>query len=167
MTMVHPPTAGPPGGGETANAAVPKRLLVLFDGSGPALRAAAMAGVLAHATGGSVRLLTAIEPMGLYGRGTVSPSGRIAQAIRAVEEELRTSAEVELERARAACVAAGADCTSEVVFDVPLRAVVAAAGDGDLIVMGSRGLGTVLGAVLGSLSHRVLGATNTPVLVVH
>jgi nucleotide-binding universal stress UspA family protein len=33
--------------------------------------------------------------------------------------------------------------------------------------MGSRGLGAFSGAALGSLSHRVIGETDKPVLVVH
>src|SRR5262249_13006929 len=47
--------------------------------------------------------------------------------------------------------------------------IVAAADelDADLIVLGSRGLGTVSGVFLGSVSHAVLKHTRRPVLVVH
>jgi nucleotide-binding universal stress UspA family protein len=37
----------------------------------------------------------------------------------------------------------------------------------ELVVMSNRGRGALKALVLGSLSHRVLGGTRTPVLVVH
>jgi nucleotide-binding universal stress UspA family protein len=47
--------------------------------------------------------------------------------------------------------------------------IVAAADevDADLIAIGSRGLGTVTGTLLGSVSHAVIRHTRRPVLVVH
>jgi nucleotide-binding universal stress UspA family protein len=144
----------------------PKRFLVPFDGSEPALRAVAMAGLLAGANGGSVRVLTAIEPLGLRGLGPVL-TGPLGEGVRAIERELQAAAEVDLAAARQLCTAAGVACTTETVFDVPVHAITKAAADADLIVMGSRGRGALAGAVLGSVSHRVLGATNAPVLVVH
>ncbi|MCW5892705.1 MAG: universal stress protein [bacterium] len=159
--------AGSPLPGEQATAPLPQRLLVPFDGSDPALRAAVMACRLARAGGGTVRLLSAIEPQGLRGLGAVLPSGTIGEAIRGIEQALRAAAETDLQRVRDVCAAAGVPCTSAVVFDIPVRAIVAAAADADLIVMGSRGHGAVAGAVLGSVAHRILGATDRPVLVVH
>jgi len=147
-------------------AAPPKRYLVPFDGSEPALRAVTMAGVLAGATGGIVRVLTALEPLGLRGLGPLL-SGPLGEGVRAIEEELKSAASVDLERAHELCKAAGVPFVSEIVFDIPVRAIVTAAEHADLIVMGSRGRGAISGAVLGSVSHRVLGATATPVLVVH
>ena len=49
----------------------------------------------------------------------------------------------------------------------PVRAIADAAENADLVVVGSRGLGSFSGAALGSLSHRVIGETPKPVLVVH
>ena len=65
------------------------------------------------------------------------------------------------------CEQAGVPATTRVVFQSPVEAIVEAAKDADLVVMGSRGRGALSGLVLGSLSHRVLGGTRTPVLVVH
>lgn len=143
-----------------------RRLLVPFDGSEPALRATAMACRLARVTGGSVHLVSAIEPQGLRGLGVALPAGAIGEAVRGIEQALRAGAEAELQRARDLCAAAGVPCTSEVVFDVPVRAIAAAADDADVIVMGSRGHGAVAGVMLGSVAQRLLGATSTPVLVV-
>jgi nucleotide-binding universal stress UspA family protein len=39
--------------------------------------------------------------------------------------------------------------------------------DAAMIVVGSRGRGTVAGAVLGSLSHALIGEASRPVLIVH
>ena len=50
---------------------------------------------------------------------------------------------------------------------VPVRAVADAADEADLVVIGSRGLGALSGVALGSVSHRLLGETRKPVLVVH
>lgn len=143
-----------------------RRLLVPFDGSEPAMRATAMACQLARLTGGSIRLLSAIEPQGLRGLGVALPSGAIGEAVRGMEQALRAVAESELQRARDVCAAAGVPCTSDVVFEVPVRAIAAAADEADLIVMGSRGHGAVTGVMLGSVAQRILGATATPVLVV-
>jgi nucleotide-binding universal stress UspA family protein len=49
----------------------------------------------------------------------------------------------------------------------PLEAILAAAGEADLVVMGSRGRGALSGTPLGSLSQRVVTSTRTPVLVIH
>jgi nucleotide-binding universal stress UspA family protein len=56
--------------------------------------------------------------------------------------------------------------TTAVETGTPLEVISAAARQADLVVLGSRGLGAVSGVVLGSLSHRLLGTTTVPVLVV-
>jgi nucleotide-binding universal stress UspA family protein len=49
----------------------------------------------------------------------------------------------------------------------PLEAILDAAANVDLIVMGSRGRDALSGASLGSLAQRVITSTQTRVLVVH
>ena len=84
-----------------------------------------------------------------------------------VEHGLRKDAEVQLDRCRRVCEAAGVPVAWRIEVEPPLRAIVDAAADADLIVMGSRGRGALSGAALGSLSHRVLGETRKSVVIVH
>ena len=57
-----------------------------------------------------------------------------------------------------------------ILTEHPIRAAIlerVEAGHHDLIVMGSRGRGTVRSAVLGSVGHHVLHHSPVPVLIVH
>jgi len=54
-----------------------------------------------------------------------------------------------------------------VVNDLPARALIDAAADSALLVVGSRGLGGFRGLMLGSVSHRCVGHAPTPTVVVH
>lgn len=155
----------------TARPQAPRRILVAVDGSGPSLRAVEMAAALAARSGGEVRLLSVVDSLWQRSLGL---SAGAKQAVRLglradrIEEALREDAQAQLERGRRICERAGLKCTTHVeVFELPFQAIARAAEQADLLVLGSRGLGAVSGAVLGSLSHRILGATRTPVLVVH
>jgi nucleotide-binding universal stress UspA family protein len=53
-----------------------------------------------------------------------------------------------------------------VVFDLPLRALLEAGDDADLLVLGARGRGGFEGLLLGSVSDRVAQAATRPVAVV-
>ena len=147
----------------------PKRILVAVDGSGPSLRATELAATLARLSGGRVTLLHAIDPRKLRWLSGVTAlaDAQLALPPGEVEHGLRKDAEVQLDRCRRVCEAAGVPVAWRIEVEPPLRAIVDAAADADLIVMGSRGRGALSGAALGSLSHRVLGETRKSVVIVH
>ena len=147
-----------------------RKILVAVDGSGPSVRAVEMAVSIASSMKASVILAHAIDPAlfrllpfdGVFGGATsigIDPA--------ALERNLRDDAVNTLERCGRICEAAGVEYTCHIDMMPPVRAIADAARHVDLIVMGSRGLGAVSGAALGSLSHRVIAETGKPVLIVH
>jgi nucleotide-binding universal stress UspA family protein len=162
--------AGPPATEPAALEPAPRNLVVAVDGSGPSLRAVELAASIARATGGQLVLIYAIDPALvrlLPLDGPFAGATRLGVDIGAVEERLRRDAVRQLEYCGALCERAGVPYEGRVVMESPARAIADAAEKADLVVMGSRGLGAFAGAALGSLSHRVIGETRKPVLVVH
>jgi nucleotide-binding universal stress UspA family protein len=153
-----------------AASTLPRRLLVAVDGSGPSLRAVEMAAALAAATGGQIRLLHAVDVdwVHLVGAapGGMGPIG-IGLRLTEIEAALQREAEAQLAACRRVCERAGVTVAAEVQLARPVEAILHAAREADLVVMGSRGRGALSGAVLGSVSQRVIAGTRTPVLVVH
>jgi nucleotide-binding universal stress UspA family protein len=149
---------------------LPSRIVVPTDGSGPALRAVERAVALAKATGGSVELLHALGGGLLRSLGLAAPAAaaeRLGLRREEVSRALEDTAGTQLERSRRICEQAGVSCSTRVVPGAALDAIVEAAREADLVVMGSRGLDAVSGTLLGSLSQRVISSVKTPVLVVH
>ena len=148
----------------------PRAILVAVDGSGPSVRAVEMAVSIACATKGKVTLIHAIDPAlfrllpldSAFGGAT-----RLGIDPGKLEDDLRRDAVASLERCGRICETAGVKYTCRIEMKPPVRAIADAAEHADLIVMGSRGLGALSGAALGSLSHRVIGETRKPVLIVH
>jgi len=148
----------------------PRAIVVAVDGSGPSLRAVEFAAAIAKVTGGRLTLIHAIDPALirlLPLDSAFAGATRLGLDIGKMEENLRKDALRQLERCGRICESAGVPYTSRVAMERPTRAIADAAEKADLVVMGSRGLGAFSGAVLGSLSHRVIGETSKPVLVVH
>ena len=86
-----------------------------------------------------------------------------------VDDIMRAHAKEVAESARARAVALGAAGTRAFVRSGPVARTIVAFGREhgvDLIVIGSRGLGSVEGFLLGSISHKVSGIADCPVLLV-
>ncbi len=150
--------------------ALPRRILVAMDGSGPSQRALELAAGLARAGGGELCLLAAVDDRLLRAFDLLSGTSRafdLGVKPDEVERMLREESAAQLERGARLCREAGIPFTTRIELRPPLAAIVDAAEQADLVVMGSRGLGALSGAVLGSLSHRVMAAVSKPVLVAH
>jgi nucleotide-binding universal stress UspA family protein len=59
------------------------------------------------------------------------------------------------------------DCETVVLEGQPAETLLGAAGDADLVIVGSRGLGGFKRLMLGSVSDQVVHHAVCPVLVVH
>jgi nucleotide-binding universal stress UspA family protein len=135
-----------------------KSILVAWDGSEHAKRALGEAVDLARTLAATLTLLTVAAPLHAW-PGYVPPIS---------EDDLVSGAEEILAEGEA-LVPEGIPVSGRAAAGHPGTELVksAAAGDHDLIVMGSRGRGAVRSAVLGSVSHFVLNHTTLPVLVIH
>mgnify|MGYP005613907725 CR=1 FL=1 len=85
------------------------------------------------------------------------------------EQNMREDGERLLDRVQSLLPLHAGPTTKHLQIGSPAEVIVSMAEEqkADLIVMGSRGLGALSGAALGSLSHRVIGETRRPVLIVH
>jgi len=148
----------------------PQRILVATDGSGPAFRAVEHAAMLAGLCGAEVELLHVVGSGWLRTLGMAAPTSAAARlGIRTDElaKALEEQGGAQLERGKRICENAGVTCRTRVVMGTPVDAIVEASKQVDLIVMGSRGLDAIVGTLLGSLTQRVVGQAEAPVLVVH
>jgi nucleotide-binding universal stress UspA family protein len=138
------------------------KLLVAVDGSPASLRAVNMA--IEFAGGrqpASVILLTVPNPTML------GPDTGLMLAAWTEEEEERAGEEA-LKEAVAKCQAAGIQFTTRNERGVPAVMIdqVARQENVDHIIMGSRGLGSVRGLLVGSVATKVLHLVNVPVTIV-
>ncbi|WP_320672145.1 universal stress protein [Patulibacter defluvii] len=138
-------------------------VLVATDGSAHAERALAEAIDIVRASHGRLTIVTSLMRPSPWVAAAAAGAGAIqhpeeceseSQAIlRAAERQVPQDVPVTI------CL------RREPIRDVLLEA--ARSGKHDLIVMGSRGRGTVRSTVLGSVSHHVLHHSPIPVLIVH
>ena len=138
-------------------------ILVAVDGSAHADRALAQAIDLAESEHARLTIFTAVvapPPSAYLGGG----SAVAAQIARAAETEAEAFLRAASERVPAG-VSVSTVLSSDPVRPALLRQIVS--GSHDLVVMGSRGRGTLRSALLGSVSHHVLHHSPAPVLIVH
>ena len=142
----------------------PTRILVPIDASACSAAVLRCTRALIDRTGAEVALMHVLDPA-LIGRVRMVSADRAAERF---EEEARSSA-LQWLRDRAAEISLPPDRTARVVVvgDAASEIVHAATrDDADLVVMGSRGLGAVNQALIGSTARSVLRGAPCPVLVV-
>lgn len=133
------------------------RILAGVDGSAPARLALEWAVAEARLRRGRVRVVTAWEfpPVTVGMEGLIRDPDVFPEAARRLQNE--TLQRVDRE---------GVTVSGDVVQGHPADVLLRAAGDADLLVVGSRGLGGFTGMLLGSVSTQILHHSPCPVLVV-
>lgn len=142
------------------------RIVVPFDGSKGAGKALEMAVGLQKLCGAELLIVT-IYRHHSYLEASLSMV-RVEQPEN-LDDVLRGHAKQIVAHAKEEATKLGATKVRGFVRNGPVaRGIVAFADehDADLIVLGSRGLGSVEGYLLGSVSHKVTGISEVPVLVV-
>jgi nucleotide-binding universal stress UspA family protein len=131
-------------------------LLVAYDGSESARRALEETARLAH-NGVAVTVVSVAEPLPQVGRAAAVP---IPEEYEERKRELAEATAILKERGiEAAAVERHGDAATMILDEAEAR-------DADLIVVGTRGLGTGKRWLLGSVSTKVLHHANCNVLVV-
>jgi nucleotide-binding universal stress UspA family protein len=143
-----------------------KQILVPVDGSDNALTALAKAVELAKLTGARLTILTIYRHYSMleasFSMVRVEDPGNM-------DDIMRDAAKEVAEYAKARAIELGAENVRAFVMNGPVaRHIVTFAEehDVDLIVIGSRGAGSIESYLLGSVSHKVTGMAKCPVLVV-
>ncbi|MGE0384390.1 MAG: universal stress protein [Gammaproteobacteria bacterium] len=151
-----------------------KKILLPTDGTEPANKAAAFAGMLARATGASITVV-AVHSLDLYIAGGVDPVlGLGAEVYTALSKEevdelvTRTVAVPAFEAARTV-IGEGVTMDTHEIWGLTAKAICQYASEHaiDLIVMGSRGRSALTELLLGSISSQVLHHAPCPVTIVH
>ena len=150
------------------SARAPRRFLVGVDGSAHARAAVAFVVGLALPRGGSVRLLSVVEPVRPPSTGLLPARVRamVASEAASLEREHVARAQRQLEAARERLARAGWRVKTNVQVGRAVEELLRAATDADVLVVGARGVGTVERIVVGSVAEGVVSRAPVPVLVV-
>jgi nucleotide-binding universal stress UspA family protein len=136
-----------------------KKVLLGVDGSEHGLKAAKLAGDLVRSLNvEQVRIVVAYDPIPPY---LGEPNLQHAIDTRLIQ------ANAILDAATKALGKVSAEVHTELIEGSPAEAIieVASTRESDLIIVGSRGLGRIGGAVLGSTSQKVVAHAPCPVLI--
>ncbi|MXQ67768.1 universal stress protein [Actinomadura rayongensis] len=143
-----------------------RTILVGTDGSKTSFRAVDRAAQLAAATGATLLLASAYNPMPEKER--LSAADRLGDLAYKVQGS--TPAEDALRAARERAVAAGAKDIEEVAREgdaVDVISGIARDREADLVVVGNRGLNSLAGRILGSVPANLSHRSPCDVLIVH
>ena len=143
-------------------------VVVGVDGSDASMAAVDAAAQLAQNTGATVRVVGAWDPLVERDWGPVYASA-LPGGSYGIDDALRTAAREAVAAAadRVRGAYPGTQVTTETPEGPPARALVDAASDAGILVVGSRGHGAFAGLVLGSVSHELVHTAPCPVMVVH
>jgi nucleotide-binding universal stress UspA family protein len=136
-----------------------KTILIATDGSDSAGQALAVAIGLALDTGATLQVLS-VRPPRVAGRAGAGPPMLEIEQLDGPER----IAEAAAQQARDA----GVDATAHAAHGDVVSTIATSAGSfgADLLVVGSRGHGSLSGALLGSVSHALIGRSPVPVTIV-
>jgi nucleotide-binding universal stress UspA family protein len=136
-----------------------KTIMLATDGSEAASDALDVAITIAKETGATLQVLS-VRPPRPAGRGGVGPAMLEVEELHGPEH----IAEAAAQRARET----GLQATAHAAHGDVVTCIVDAATEfgADLLVVGSRGLGSLSGAVLGSVSHALVHRSPVPVTIV-
>jgi nucleotide-binding universal stress UspA family protein len=139
-----------------------KKIVCAFDGSDHAMKAAQAASELAQKFGGTLSLVYVVEP---YAPPVDLPG---ISFVDWVEPHRKAARRLVTDAADALAKDTGIRPEAEVRVGAAAQEITAFAEDAqaDLLVIGSRGLGTVKRLLLGSVADRVVHLSTVPVLVV-
>ena len=139
-----------------------KMIMVPVDGSESAKRALDMASGLANTYGAAITVVHVYQPVFNLASSTASYQTR-------VEEYTASRARLLAEAQQQLHAQEVQEVEISVLYGSPATEIInaATARRADLIVMGTRGLTPIKGLLLGSVSERVIGRADCPVLVVH
>lgn len=147
------------------------KILLAVDGSGHSKRATTMATEIASRFGAEITLLHVFRPtpLSLAVPDELQEYERLEHLHLTAFDVVEAAGNRILDGATTACDRAGVktDTVTRVGDPAKLIAGEASQVDADLVVMGSRGLSDARGLLLGSVSHKVMSACDSPVLIVH
>ncbi|WP_302140116.1 universal stress protein [Halomonas alkalicola] len=145
-----------------------ERIVAALDGSSHGQRVLDAAITQARQAGGSLSLVHALPDDGQAPLMFADMAGSAGQARREQREQARERGKALLAHARELVMREGLECRTLLLEGDPARAICRHAEEHhqDLIVIGSRGLGTVRELMLGSVSHKVAQLAAVPVLII-